>query len=92
MSIKDLEDYQETGRRTAMNFKSSNQHVSLEQEKRDYAIIMERRKNFKPKELPEKVYMNHNMKWYLKEEVTEELLRKEEDWSINWLDHLHDNK
>ena len=87
-----LEKYQETGRRTALDMNSKNQHVSLDQEKRDYAIKMERRKTFTPAKLPEKVYMNHNMKWYLKTEVTDELLKKEEDWAITWLDYLQDNK
>ena len=58
------------------------------QEKRDYALAMERRKNFKPKELPKKVFMNHNMKWYLKTEITEEMELREEEWAISYLDYI----
>ena len=88
--LKDLEKYQDNWRRTALDYKDRT--VSLEQQKKDHEVRMERRKTFQPKKLPEKVFMNHNMKWYLKTEVTKELLRKEEDWAIDWLDHLQNNK
>lgn len=88
MSLKDLEQYQEIWRRSWIDINSPDLSVSMAQEKRAYAIRMNRRENFQTKELPEKVYMNHNMKWYLKTEITEEMELLEEEWSISYLDYV----
>lgn len=80
MSLKDLEQYQETGRRNPTDFNSNNQQVSISEQMRDKEIRLERRKQHEEslKETKEKTEWSNTYKKYIPlNEFTEELIEKE---------------